>query len=72
MDEIESIEKEISILKGRGINKIIGLSHTGLRADYYIAENVDDLDIIIGGHNNAFLYNGKFEMSIYHNYKGIS
>ncbi|XP_057322609.1 snake venom 5'-nucleotidase-like [Microplitis mediator] len=58
LDEIESVRREVKILKQKGVNIIIGLGHSGYEREKRIARAVDDLDLIIGGHTNTFLYNG--------------
>ena len=46
-------------LKARGVNIIIALGHAGLDVDLKIAAEVKDLDLIVGGQDNTFLYNGE-------------
>ncbi|KAM3965772.1 protein 5NUC-like isoform 2-T2 [Aphomia sociella] len=58
-DEVVAIKREVDILKNKGINIIIALGHSGFYKDLEIAKNVPDLDIVIGGHSNTFLYNGR-------------
>ena len=41
------------------MNIIIALGHSGFEKDKEIAKNVPDLDLVVGGHSNTFLYNGK-------------
>lgn len=36
---------------------MIGLGHSGYAKDKEIAEQVEELDIIVGGHTNTFLWN---------------
>ena len=38
---------------------VIAVGHSGFDVDKKIAENVDGIDLVIGGHSNTFLYNGK-------------
>lgn len=58
MDEVESVRKEAARLKNLGVNKIIALGHAGIETDIQIAKNVEDVDVVVGGHSNTFLYNG--------------
>lgn len=58
LDEIESVRREVKKLKQIGVNIIIGLGHSGYEREKRIAKAVEDLDLIIGGHTNTFLYNG--------------
>ena len=59
MDEVESVKKEAARLKGQGINKIIAVGHAGIDIDIQIAKNVEDVDVVVGGHTNTFLYTGE-------------
>ena len=56
--EIECIRKEIESLKRQGINIFIALGHSGFDVDKKIAAEVEDLDLVIGGHTDTFLYTG--------------
>ncbi len=53
----ESVKPVIAELKGRGVNKIIALSHSGLVRDRQVASGVDGIDVIVGGHDNSYLSN---------------
>lgn len=57
-DEIKCIREEAEKLKSKGINMIIALGHSGFDMDKKIAREVADVDLVIGGHTNTFLYNG--------------
>lgn len=57
-DEVESIREEVERLKGQGVNIFIALGHSGFDADKRIASEVEDIDLVIGGHTNTFLYRG--------------
>lgn len=59
-DEIESLKKETKKLLENGVNIIICISHSGIEKDKVIAKEVEDIDIIIGGHTHTFLYSGKY------------
>ncbi|XP_076292357.1 protein 5NUC isoform X2 [Lasioglossum baleicum] len=59
LDEVESIRREAKKLKQQGVNILIALGHSGFEVDKKIAREVEDIDIVIGGHTNTFLYNGK-------------
>lgn len=52
---IETVEEEVERIKDFGVNKIIVLSHMGLENDQYMAQNVSDIDIILGGHSHDLL-----------------
>ena len=57
-DEVESVRREVAALKRKGVNKIIAVGHSGFTTDKRIASEVQDIDIIVGGHTNTFLYTG--------------
>ncbi|XP_078036024.1 protein 5NUC [Augochlora pura] len=59
LDEVASIRKEVKRLKTQGVNILIAVGHSGFEVDKKIAREVEDIDIVIGGHTNTFLYNGK-------------
>lgn len=49
---LSSIKAEVEKLKKQKINKIILLSHLGYKLDQKVAQNISDIDIIIGGHSH--------------------
>lgn len=57
-DEIIALRREVAVLKKKGVNIIIALGHSGYERDQEIAEQVEDLDLVIGGHSHTFLGNG--------------
>ncbi|XP_049522860.1 protein 5NUC isoform X4 [Dermacentor silvarum] len=60
LPEADSINEEITRLKcEKGINIFFLISHVGFDVDQILAEKCPDLDLIIGGHTNTFLYTGK-------------
>lgn len=54
-DEAESAQKQVDALEAEGIDKIIVLSHLGYTVDQQLAEAVDGIDIIVGGHSHTQL-----------------
>ena len=58
MPIIQSVQKAVNDLKAKGITKIIALGHAGLRVDKKIANKVDGVDVVVGGHSHTFLYTG--------------
>ncbi|XP_052089226.1 5'-nucleotidase-like [Mytilus californianus] len=58
LDEVTSIQTQVTMLKNQGVNKIIALGHAGFKVDKKIALEVEDIDIVVGGHTNTFLYTG--------------
>ena len=61
LDEIESIIREIERLKDQyrdKLNIFIAVGHSGFEKDKEIAAKISELDIVVGGHTNTFLYSG--------------
>ncbi|XP_038222525.1 uncharacterized protein LOC119840090 [Zerene cesonia] len=56
-DEIPAVRREVQKLKQNDVNIIIALGHSGFIKDLEIASEVEDIDIVIGGHSNTFLSN---------------
>ncbi|WP_185984076.1 bifunctional metallophosphatase/5'-nucleotidase [Aureimonas mangrovi] len=54
---IEAVRREVERLSGEGIDKIVVLSHIGYVADQRLAEAVDGIDVIVGGHSHTLLAN---------------
>ncbi|XP_043923465.1 5'-nucleotidase [Protopterus annectens] len=57
-DEVTALQQQVDKLKTLGVKKIIALGHSGFETDKLIAKNVKDVDVVIGGHTNTFLYTG--------------
>lgn len=57
IDEVPALKREVKKLKERGVNILIALGHSGFMKDLEIARDVEDLDLVIGGHSNTFLWN---------------
>ncbi|RBI87587.1 multifunctional 2',3'-cyclic-nucleotide 2'-phosphodiesterase/5'-nucleotidase/3'-nucleotidase [Rhodosalinus halophilus] len=55
MDEIDSIAAQVEVLEARGVDKIVALTHVGLTHDIRIAEAVEGIDAIVGGHSHTYL-----------------
>lgn len=49
---IKKVQDEVNNLKSQGIDKIIILSHVGLKHDKRLAEETEGIDIILGGHSH--------------------
>ncbi|XP_049876221.1 uncharacterized protein LOC126373907 [Pectinophora gossypiella] len=58
IEEIIAIRQEATRLKNTGVKILIALGHSGFNKDLEIAEKVEDIDLVIGGHTNTFLWNG--------------
>lgn len=58
IEEVTAIKEEAAKLKKQGIKILIALGHSGFTKDLEIAKEVEDIDLVIGGHTNTFLWNG--------------
>ena len=58
-DEILKVQEQVNLLINQGIKTIIALGHAGFSKDRQVAREVVGIDLVIGGHSNTFLYNGK-------------
>lgn len=56
-DEVPAIRREVKKLKEQNVNILIALGHSGFVKDLKIAREVEDIDLVIGGHSNTFLLN---------------
>lgn len=54
-DASERAKAAVARLQAQGINKIIALSHLGYEEDVKLAQEVEGLDIIVGGHTHTKL-----------------
>ena len=63
LEEVESLQAEVTKLLGQGVNKIIALGHAGYSKDQEVARRVSGVDVVVGGHTNTFLYTGKINRS---------
>lgn len=57
-DEIKSLKKEVAKLKSQGIKIIIAIGHSGYQKDLEVAAEIPDIDVVVGGHTNTFLWPG--------------
>lgn len=55
LDEVTTAQKFIDELHGKGINKIILLSHVGLSKDKAIAGQLRGVDVIVGGDSHSLM-----------------
>ena len=53
----QAVSAAVAALQAQGIDKIIGVSHSGYTRDLAVAAAVDGLDVIVGGHTNTYLAN---------------
>lgn len=58
LDPVEYLTGKVAELEGEGIDKIIVLSHLGTPDDIRVAEAVDGIDLIVGGHTHTLFSNG--------------
>lgn len=54
-DAIAKATETIEMLEAQGVDKIIVLSHLGYQPDLDLAEKVDGIDVIVGGHSHTKL-----------------
>jgi 5'-nucleotidase len=52
-DEVIAAKSAVKELTQQGVNKIIALTHLGLSHDLELAQKVNGIDIIIGGHSHT-------------------
>jgi len=52
-DEIDNLKQDVQTLTDAGVTKIIALTHVGVKKDMAIAEAVDGLDVVVGGHSHT-------------------
>lgn len=65
LDEIPSLREEVKRLKSDGIQLIIALGHSGFQKDQEVAKEVEDIDVIVGGHSHSLLHTPKGESVIH-------
>ncbi|XP_043070535.1 protein 5NUC-like [Drosophila grimshawi] len=58
-EESYQVSCQAAKLKAQGFKIIIALGHSGYKKDLDIAANCPEVDIVIGGHTNTFLFNGE-------------
>jgi 5'-nucleotidase len=52
-----AVQAAVGELRGKGIDKIIALSHAGIERDKQVAAAVNGIDVIVGGHSHTLLSN---------------
>lgn len=67
---LKDVQKEVEQLKKQGVNKIILLSHLGLPLEQKIAQNISDIDVILGGHTHNLLKEVKLGENLIKSPKG--
>jgi NAD pyrophosphatase/5'-nucleotidase NadN len=53
--EVETAQATVDALQEMGVDKIVMVSHIGLDRDIRIAESVNGVDVIVGGHSHTLL-----------------
>jgi len=53
--EVETAQATVDALQEMGVDKVVMVSHIGLDRDIRIAESVNGVDIIVGGHSHTLL-----------------
>ncbi len=56
LDTVTSMQDAVDDLTDQGIDKIIALTHQGYSYDVELAEAVQDVDVIVGGHSHTYLH----------------
>jgi len=56
-DAITAVQAEVDSLTAAGVGIIIVMSHSSYEIDKEIAANTTGIDVIVGGHDNAYLSN---------------
>lgn len=54
-DTIPMLQAEVDKMKKQGVNKIILLSHAGYQDDVKLAQSVEGIDVIVGGHSHDLI-----------------
>jgi 5'-nucleotidase len=54
-DVVGTAGKMVGELEAMGVDKIIALTHEGFKQDIALAEAVDGIDLIVGGHSHSLL-----------------
>ena len=54
---ISAVKREVAELKKQGVTVIVALGHAGIETDKAICDEVEGVDIVVGGHSNTFLAN---------------
>ena len=59
LDEVAALQEEARRLKQQGVNIIIATGHSGYPRERRMAELIEDIDVIVGGHSHSLLYTGE-------------
>lgn len=64
-ETLTALQKEVDNLQKQGINKIIVLSHCGLKFDKVIAQNTSGVDVILGAHTHDLIKDIKVNENLF-------
>ncbi|MEM6695495.1 MAG: 5'-nucleotidase C-terminal domain-containing protein [Pseudomonadota bacterium] len=64
-DEIDALAADVAALEAEGVTKIIALTHVGVNRDMEIAEAVDGIDAVVGGHSHTLFSNTEDDAMAY-------
>ncbi|PMH45035.1 bifunctional metallophosphatase/5'-nucleotidase [Vibrio sp. 10N.286.49.B3] len=53
--EVETAQQVVDELKANGVTQVVLLTHIGLARDINIAQQVDGIDVIVGGHSHTLM-----------------
>ncbi len=56
LDQHQSAIEAVGRLKEEGADIIVAITHSGIKEDRLLAQNVPEIDVIIGGHCHTLLY----------------
>lgn len=65
LDEIPKIREEAKRLKSKGVEIIIGLGHSDFKKDIQIANEIEEINVIVSGHSHYLLYSPKGIFTIF-------
>lgn len=54
---VPAVRKQVEELKKQGVEVVVAVGHAGIDTDKAICDEVDGVDIVVGGHTNTFLAN---------------
>ena len=52
---LEPLKEEVAKMRKQGINKIVVVSHCGVEQEKEMAENIPEIDVVVGGHSHTRL-----------------
>lgn len=67
---IKDVQNEVDKFKAQGINKIILLSHCGLKKDQQMAKTVSGVDVILGAHTHELIKDIEKDVNLFNSKTG--